>query len=114
MRSTTGPKFYSSAGSGETKPPGLHQASPSGSGYGLPDEFENVTCATDTTASSKRIKGAAVHRAREGGQRPVVWVGFESVKFGWLDIPTSVLPTPLVRLPLGESRFNCKIVGSQK
>ncbi|CAJ1426414.1 unnamed protein product [Effrenium voratum] len=39
------------------------QASPSGSGYGLPDEFENVTCATDTTASSKRIKGAGLREA---------------------------------------------------
>ena len=35
----------------------FNQANPPAEHLGLPDEFENVTCETDTTASSKRIKG---------------------------------------------------------
>ena len=35
----------------------FNQASPPSEHLGLPDEFANVTCETDTTASSKRIKG---------------------------------------------------------
>ncbi|OLP83182.1 putative serine/threonine-protein kinase-like protein CCR3 [Symbiodinium microadriaticum] len=35
----------------------FNQADPPAEHLGLPDEFENVTCETDTTASSKRIKG---------------------------------------------------------
>ena len=35
----------------------FNQATPPAEHLGSPDEFENVTCATDTTASSQRIRG---------------------------------------------------------
>ena len=37
----------------------FNQASPPAEHLGLPDEFENVTCETDTTASSNRVKGVS-------------------------------------------------------